>query len=296
MSPTGENLDNLMAWRALALQQLPYQASMLLSLRVLDAPGLGTFAVDPFHRLYIDLEAVTPKGPRWCAEALLHECGHLFGDHAGRAADLGVQSEPRFDWNIACFPAGTLLPGNVAIETVATMVRPFDGELVVVDSQAGVVEATPEHPLFARRSSRSPSCFGRMTKSHLSWQLDVAVAGLPEEVLLEPELHDVLWLRGPGAHSLTMGGEDDVVSADCRAWRRPLMPNERFQVLGAEECMSLLEHRHLGRMAFFSDGLPSILPINYVLVDGLVVFRTDEGSSRLRCAANQLPLKSTALR
>jgi hypothetical protein len=62
MSPTGENLDNLMAWRALALQQLPYQASMLLSLRVLDAPGLGTFAVDPFHRLYIDLEAVTPKG------------------------------------------------------------------------------------------------------------------------------------------------------------------------------------------------------------------------------------------
>jgi nitroimidazol reductase NimA-like FMN-containing flavoprotein (pyridoxamine 5'-phosphate oxidase superfamily) len=88
----------------------------------------------------------------------------------------------------------------------------------------------------------------------------------------------VLWLRGPGAHSLTMGGEDDVVSADCPAWRRPLMPNERFQVLGAEECMSLLEHRHLGRVAFFSDGLPSILPINYVLVDGLVVFRTDEGS------------------
>jgi len=55
------------------------------------------------------------------------------------------------------------------------------------------------------------------------------------------------------------------------------MPDERWHILDIGECVSLLERRHLGRVAFLDEGLPTILPVNYVLVEGLVVFRTDAG-------------------
>jgi nitroimidazol reductase NimA-like FMN-containing flavoprotein (pyridoxamine 5'-phosphate oxidase superfamily) len=55
------------------------------------------------------------------------------------------------------------------------------------------------------------------------------------------------------------------------------MPDERWHILDIGECMSLLERRHLGRVAFLDEGLPTILPVNYVLLEGLVVFRTDAG-------------------
>jgi hypothetical protein len=154
--------ETFQAWRAKALEQeggMPYMASMLFSLRPINAPGLGTFAVDASHRLYIDFDAVDPKGVRWCAEALLHECCHLFGEHAARAEDAGVTSEERELANYACFPAGTLMPGNVPIEDVATMQRHFDGDLVVVDSQAGEIMATPEHPFFARKRRHKKGCY-----------------------------------------------------------------------------------------------------------------------------------------
>jgi uncharacterized protein len=55
------------------------------------------------------------------------------------------------------------------------------------------------------------------------------------------------------------------------------MPDEGLAHLDVEECLSLLERRHLGRVAFPDDGRPTILPVNYVFVDGFVVFRTDAG-------------------
>jgi nitroimidazol reductase NimA-like FMN-containing flavoprotein (pyridoxamine 5'-phosphate oxidase superfamily) len=55
------------------------------------------------------------------------------------------------------------------------------------------------------------------------------------------------------------------------------MPDERWHILEADECPSLLEQRHLGRVAFLDGGRVTILPVNYMLVDGLVVFRTDIG-------------------
>jgi len=55
------------------------------------------------------------------------------------------------------------------------------------------------------------------------------------------------------------------------------MPDELLAHLDVGECLSLLERRHLGRVALLDDGLPTILPVNYVLVDGFVVFRTDTG-------------------
>ena len=98
---TQEQSEQLTAWRALALNIMPYMASMLFSLRPVADRGSGTFAVDKHHRLYIDFEAVAPRGARWCAEALLHECCHLLGDHAARADAFGVKPEQRRTWNVA---------------------------------------------------------------------------------------------------------------------------------------------------------------------------------------------------
>lgn len=85
-----QQTEHVQAWRAVALELMPYMASMLFSLRFVDAPGLGTFAVDKHHRCYIDFDAVTEKGPSYCGQALLHECSHLFGAHAAIGDELGV--------------------------------------------------------------------------------------------------------------------------------------------------------------------------------------------------------------
>jgi intein/homing endonuclease len=93
---------------------------------------------------------VTPLGARFCAEALLHECCHLFAHDSERADEHGVAPRDRMMFNVACFPAGTLLPGNTPIESVATIVNHFEGNLVSVRSAVGEVSATPEHPFFAK--------------------------------------------------------------------------------------------------------------------------------------------------
>ncbi|HEY5151809.1 MAG TPA: hypothetical protein VIJ23_18765, partial [Mycobacterium sp.] len=91
----------LALWRAKALDRMPYFAPILFSLRVLDAPGVGTFAVDARHRLYIDFDAVAAWSALENAEALLHECGHLFRDHAARAEARSVGDGEHTAWNVA---------------------------------------------------------------------------------------------------------------------------------------------------------------------------------------------------
>ena len=58
-----------------------------------ERPGLGTFAVDAGHRLYIDFESVTPRGVKWCSEALLHEASHVLQRHDLLAAELGANND-----------------------------------------------------------------------------------------------------------------------------------------------------------------------------------------------------------
>src|SRR6478735_9508524 len=98
---TAAQESDLALWRAKALERMPYFAPILFSLRVLDAPGLGTFAVDARHRLYIDFDAVAAWSALENAEALLHECGHLFRDHAARAEARNVRDGEHTAWNIA---------------------------------------------------------------------------------------------------------------------------------------------------------------------------------------------------
>jgi nitroimidazol reductase NimA-like FMN-containing flavoprotein (pyridoxamine 5'-phosphate oxidase superfamily) len=59
----------------------------------------------------------------------------------------------------------------------------------------------------------------------------------------------------------------------------------RWQELTGDECRKLLGERHLGRLALVDDEGPVILPVNYTLDQGSVVFRTDPGSKLDAAAA-----------
>lgn len=100
-TPSDDHKALLAAWTVLALDRMPYLASILYSLRPVDAPGTGTFAVDRHHRLYADFAAVETWGPSACSQALLHEAMHLVYGHADEAEDMNVQARERETWNLA---------------------------------------------------------------------------------------------------------------------------------------------------------------------------------------------------
>ncbi len=102
VAPLNESQQSdLAAWRATALERMPYMAMILLNFRPLNAPGLGTFACDQHMRLYIDFDAVAPWGPATCAEALLHECCHIFAHDSERAEEFGVTTQTQQLWGLA---------------------------------------------------------------------------------------------------------------------------------------------------------------------------------------------------
>ena len=47
----------------------------------------------------------------------------------------------------------------------------------------------------------------------------------------------------------------------------------------AGECLRLLATQGIGRVAFIVDGEPTVLPVNFTLVEDVVVFRTAAGSA-----------------
>jgi nitroimidazol reductase NimA-like FMN-containing flavoprotein (pyridoxamine 5'-phosphate oxidase superfamily) len=50
-------------------------------------------------------------------------------------------------------------------------------------------------------------------------------------------------------------------------------------------CWELLHRRILGRVAIVVDGVPRVFPVNYIIDNGDIVFRTDEGM-KLEAAQN----------
>jgi nitroimidazol reductase NimA-like FMN-containing flavoprotein (pyridoxamine 5'-phosphate oxidase superfamily) len=52
----------------------------------------------------------------------------------------------------------------------------------------------------------------------------------------------------------------------------------RWQELTKDECFSLLAGQHLGRVVLVDDRGPLALPVNFVLDQHTVLFRTDEGT------------------
>lgn len=116
---TPGELEVLQAARVLATRRQPYLAVALHSLVLRTAPGLGTFAVDPAWRLYVDPAVLTVWSVEQVAAVLVHEVWHLLRDHASRGGRVGVRGRERA-WNTACdaeinddlLEAGLPLPGT----------------------------------------------------------------------------------------------------------------------------------------------------------------------------------------
>lgn len=51
-----------------------------------------------------------------------------------------------------------------------------------------------------------------------------------------------------------------------------------IEILDRDACEQLLSQQLTGRIAFDEDEFPTILPVNFVYLEGLVAFRTDPGS------------------
>lgn len=51
----------------------------------------------------------------------------------------------------------------------------------------------------------------------------------------------------------------------------------RFEELTVDECLRLLAGADVGRIAYVRDDEPTVLPVNFVLDEGSVVFRTTYG-------------------
>lgn len=96
----------------------PYYARALSALTPVSAPGLGTYAVDPYWRLYYDPEV--DWTPKEASAVVCHEVEHLLRRHAGRRGPR--DAEP---WNVAAdaeinddladlsLPGDPVLPANL---------------------------------------------------------------------------------------------------------------------------------------------------------------------------------------
>ena len=64
-----------------------------------------------------------------------------------------------------------------------------------------------------------------------------------------------------------------------------------IEELAVSECQRLLDDHHFGRLAFvdLAEGIPMIIPVNYVTHGGMVVFRTDR-DAKLTAALGGAPV------
>jgi nitroimidazol reductase NimA-like FMN-containing flavoprotein (pyridoxamine 5'-phosphate oxidase superfamily) len=64
-------------------------------------------------------------------------------------------------------------------------------------------------------------------------------------------------------------------------------PRSGMEILDADQCWEQLAAQQLGRLAVSVGGHPDIFPVNYVVNDGRLFFRTAEGSKLASLAVNE---------
>ncbi|GGZ96007.1 helix-turn-helix domain-containing protein [Streptomyces echinoruber] len=79
------------------------------------------------------------------------------------------------------------------------------------------------------------------------------------------------------------GGSAQTPPGPGRAVRNP-----EFTVLGADECRRLLSTHGVGRIAVPTDSGPEVVPVNYSVVDGAIVFRTAPDTVPARAAGHRV--------
>jgi uncharacterized protein len=90
-------------------------------------------------------------------------------------------------------------------------------------------------------------------------------------------------VNDPGSVAVAIDGDDDaqLVTADVQEGPVPYV-----EELSREQCIELLVGAEVGRVVFTVEALPAVIPVNYAVTDGAVVFRT-AARSRLARAADR---------
>jgi uncharacterized protein len=57
-----------------------------------------------------------------------------------------------------------------------------------------------------------------------------------------------------------------------------MLHDDGLELLSEADCHDLLAKHAVGRVAVTVGGLPAVFPVNYVVVDGAIVFKTGEGT------------------
>ncbi|HEY5783630.1 MAG TPA: hypothetical protein VIT65_02535, partial [Microlunatus sp.] len=154
--PTDEHLVYLAQCRAVALEMMPYLSSILLRLDVWNAPGLGTYAVDRRWRLYIDFDhCIANESVQLGAESMLHECGHLLGEHARISDELGIDNElDARTWNAS---ADCAINDDLAAAGCGELAK-----IGVLPAKIGADDfKTPQHYYFILRKKQAKAPKGR---------------------------------------------------------------------------------------------------------------------------------------
>jgi len=97
------------------------------------------------------------------AFVFMHEVLHVALRHVPRGQRAwSVSSAHALVWNLACFPAGTWTGFGKRIEDVATICNSYNDDLIGIQSQAGRISATKEHPFWIKKrlGTRYPILLG----------------------------------------------------------------------------------------------------------------------------------------
>ncbi|OIK28242.1 helix-turn-helix domain-containing protein [Streptomyces malaysiense] len=142
-------------------------------------------------------------------------------------------------------------------------------------------ESEPEDP--PARGDLGRRLRRRRAELGLSREEVAARAGMAEAYVAHLEQHSTAapdsgtLLRLAGALRTSPqelgGGYAGLPSGLGQAAREP-----RMDELDEQECRELLSTHGVGRFSLSTEGAPVVLPVNYTVVDGAIVFRTREGS------------------
>lgn len=97
----GDDAVLFAAARLRAAREQPYLAAALFAMVPVPSPDLGTFSVDRFWRVYVDMDQARRWGVAATAGVLVHEAHHLVRDHHGRADRIGATGPRHRTWNLA---------------------------------------------------------------------------------------------------------------------------------------------------------------------------------------------------
>jgi predicted metal-dependent peptidase len=212
-----EDLKFFTAARLRAARLQPYLSTALFAMVPVVRPGYGTFGVDRWWRVYLDMDVARDWGVAATAGVLVHEAHHLVRDHHGRADRLKVRLDQARLWNLA---------GDAAIndDLVADdLPRPDRG---IYPESLGLPPNGFEEAYFRQLVAR------RNTTAHETCGSGSGNVAAPGEIEDEPEQPggdgiddiDAVAIRRAVAHDVMVASRrGDAVSPGLARWARDLM-------------------------------------------------------------------------